>query len=126
MLAGLEAQLDPVEWVFVTVPAPGPHGGQPLMRFREEEGMTLVLRPEEAGRLGLPQAPVFRRITLGVHSSLEGVGLTAAVATALAGKGISANMVAAFYHDHVFVPADRAEEALACLRDLQRGAQATS
>ncbi|HVL22175.1 MAG TPA: ACT domain-containing protein [Amaricoccus sp.] len=124
MLAGLDPRLDPAEWVFVSVPPPGPHGGQPLMRCREDEGMTLVLRPEEAVRLGLPPAPVFRRITLGVHSILEGVGLTAAVATALAGKGISANMVAAFHHDHVFVPADRAEEALACLLDLRGGAQA--
>jgi hypothetical protein len=77
----------------------------------------------EAARLGLPPAPVFRRIALGVQSSLEAVGLTAAVAGALARQGISANMVAAFHHDHVFVPADRAEEALACLLDLRGGAR---
>ena len=55
---------------------------------------------------------MFRRITLGVRSSLEAVGLTAAVAAALTDAGISANVVAAFHHDHVFVPADRAEAAL--------------
>ncbi len=122
LLGSLAPSLDPAEWVFVTVPAPGPHGGQPLMRFREDEGMTLVLRPEEAGRLGLAQTPVFRRITLGVHSSLEAVGLTAAVSGALAAKGISANVVAAFHHDHVFVPAGMAEAALACLLELRDGA----
>ena len=64
-----------------------------------------------------------RRITLRVHSALDGVGLTAAVATALAGHGIACNMVAAFHHDHVFVPAARAEEALAILKTLAaRGA----
>ena len=51
-------------------------------------------------------------------SSLEAVGLTAAVAGALAAEGISANVVAAFHHDHVFVPAGRAAEAMACLARL--------
>jgi hypothetical protein len=58
-------------------------------------------------------------ITLRVHSSLAAVGLTAAVAAALSDHGISANVVAAYCHDHIFVPADRAEEALAALRSLQ-------
>ena len=89
-----------------------------LMLFREEEGTTCVLPPEAARALGCPDAPVFRRITLGVLSSLEAVGLTAAVATALTAAGISANVVAAFHHDHVFVPADRAADAMACLTRL--------
>ena len=58
------------------------------------------------------------RITLGVQSSLAAIGLTARVAEALAARGISANMVAAFHHDHVFVPWERREEALALLRGL--------
>jgi hypothetical protein len=57
-------------------------------------------------------------LTLTVHSALDGVGLTAAVASALADEGIPCNMVAAFHHDHVFVPEERAEEALAILRAL--------
>jgi hypothetical protein len=56
-----------------------------------------------------------------VHSSLEAVGLTAAVAGALTAAGISANVVAAFHHDHVFVPADRAEAAMAQLDLLRAG-----
>ncbi|MFO1142428.1 MAG: ACT domain-containing protein [Amaricoccus sp.] len=121
LLAGLAPRLDPDPWVFVSVPAPGPHGAQALMRFREDEGMTLVLPPAEARRLGLPDAPVFRRVTLGVQSSLEAVGLSAAVAAALAAEGIAANVVAGYHHDHVFVPADRAEQSLACLRRLADG-----
>ena len=59
-----------------------------------------------------------RCITLTVHSSLEAVGLTAAIATELAGLGISANVVAAYYHDHVFVPCAQAEQAVAGLAAL--------
>ncbi|WP_036823971.1 ACT domain-containing protein, partial [Photobacterium sanctipauli] len=61
---------------------------------------------------------VFKGITLTVHSSLEAVGLTAAVATRLAEYSISANVVAAYYHDHVFVPVNRAEEALQALATM--------
>ena len=122
LLAGLAPRLDPDPWVFVTHPTPLPAGLAPLMIFREAEGITAVLSPSEARALGLPDGPVLRRITLGVHSSLEAVGLTAAVATALTEAGISANVVAAFHHDHVFVPAGRADDALACLRRLQAAA----
>ena len=61
------------------------------------------------------------RITLQVHSSLEAVGLTARVAESLADRGISANMVAAFHHDHVFVPWPRRAEALIILENLAKG-----
>ncbi len=117
LLAGLAPRLDPDPWVFVVLPSV-PQGLAPLMTFREAEGQTCILPPAEARRLGRPDGPVFRRITLTVHSSLEGVGLTAAVAGALAARGISANVVAAFHHDHVFAPADRAEDALDCLERL--------
>jgi hypothetical protein len=60
-----------------------------------------------------------RRITLTVFSSLEGIGLTAAVSDALTRDGIPCNMVAAYHHDHVFVPSDKAERAMAVLIDLQ-------
>ena len=58
------------------------------------------------------------RISLDAHSSLEAVGLTAALSHALAKAGISANIVAALRHDHLFVPWDRREEALRCIEDL--------
>jgi uncharacterized protein len=117
LLAGLDPRPDPEEWVFVAV-AEVPDGVAPLMTFREAEALTCIVGVGEARRAGLPDAPVFRRITLGVHSSLEAVGLTAAVASALAEAGMSANVVAAWHHDHVFVPADRAEAALERLRRL--------
>jgi hypothetical protein len=118
LIANLAPRLDPAPWVFVAVPEP-PRDAAPLMVFCEDEGVTCILSRDAARRLGLPDAPVFRRITLGVDSSLEAVGLTAAVAGALAAAGISANDVAAFHHDHVFVPADRGAEAMACLDRLR-------
>jgi hypothetical protein len=88
------------------------------MCFREVEGITLIVRKETADRLNLPYAFVAARITLGVHSSLAAVGLTAAVATALAKEGISCNMVAAYYHDHVFVESKDLARALIVLTKL--------
>ncbi|NCP64622.1 MAG: ACT domain-containing protein [Paraglaciecola sp.] len=88
--------------------------------FIESEGLTLVLEKSQALQAGLAFNGVFRQITLTVHSSLEAVGLTAAVATQLASLGISANVIAAYYHDHIFVPAARAEEALSALQTFHR------
>jgi hypothetical protein len=65
-----------------------------------------------------------RRIVLEVFSSLEGVGLTAAVASALSTHAIPCNMVAAFHHDHVFVPSDKAELAMEVLKGLQAASSA--
>ena len=93
-----------------------------LALFREDEGTTLVLREAEAKRFGFAVGLPLSRIVLGVFSSLDGVGLTAGVATALAGEGIACNVVAAFHHDHVFVPRDRAQDALRILQAVQRSA----
>ena len=78
--------------------------------IREAEGVTIIR-----------QGSGWARITLAVHSSLDAVGLTAAVAGVLAERGISANMVAAFHHDHLFVPWSRRAEALAALQALSAG-----
>jgi hypothetical protein len=90
----------------------------PLLTFREPEGTTLVIRQEEAERIGLPHQFPSRLITLTVHSSLEAVGLLAAITARLATAGISVNAVSAFYHDHLFVPEHRADEALRLLQDF--------
>ena len=89
--------------------------------FREAEGVTVILRKEVADHLGLQYSYVAAWITLTVHSSLEATGLTAAFASALAKAGISCNVVAAYYHDHIFVAKSDGERALEVLWELSRG-----
>ncbi len=89
-----------------------------IMVFREEEGNTIIVRKEFADRLKLPYTFISSWITLTVHSSLTAVGLTAAFSKALSEKGISCNVVAAFYHDHIFVDGKDAEEAMKVLIQL--------
>ncbi|MCO5945309.1 ACT domain-containing protein [Mucilaginibacter flavidus] len=86
--------------------------------FKEEEGWTVIVNKELADKLGLNYTYVAVWITLTIHSSLEAVGLTAAFATALGNEGISCNVVAAYYHDHIFVAKEDAEKAMMALRKL--------
>jgi uncharacterized protein len=86
-----------------------------VLFFREKEAITLVLKKETADDLQLPYNFVAAWICLKVHSSLEAVGLTAAFSTALAKEDISCNVVAAFYHDHIFVAKNEAEKAIGIL-----------
>ena len=119
LLATMRPELDPTTWVFTT--GPSAVAGA-LMTLHEREGVTSIVPAE--GDAPAPDGPRFARITLTVHSDLEAVGLTAAIATALAAAGIPANVVAGYFHDHVFVPVDRAEEALQRLQALSAGARA--
>ncbi|MDF7775974.1 ACT domain-containing protein [Sphingomonas sp. AOB5] len=91
-----------------------------IAMFAEDEGPSFVIPFETAVALGIDALPMCQ-ITLTVHSALDGVGLTAAAAGALAVHGIPCNMIAAFHHDHIFVPEARAGEAMAALLELQRG-----
>ena len=86
--------------------------------FREAEGWTVILPEETAKSLGLPYDFVAAWITLTVHSSLEAVGFTAAFSAALTAEMIGCNVVAAFYHDHIFVKYEDADRALAVLKKL--------
>ncbi|MEZ9329539.1 ACT domain-containing protein [Vibrio breoganii] len=90
----------------------------PVGTFIEPEGLTLVLERSVAEQHQLSFDGAFRMITLTVHSSLEAVGLTAAVSTKLAEKGISANVIAAYYHDHIFVQVAKADLALQALNEF--------
>ncbi|MDB9999098.1 ACT domain-containing protein [Porticoccaceae bacterium] len=92
----------------------------PIASYQENEGLTLVLTQERADASGLSYEGLFRCISLQVHSSLESVGLTAVVAGKLAAYEISANIIAGYYHDHVFVPQAQASEAFGLLRDLNK------
>jgi len=90
----------------------------PLASFAEPEGLTLVLTRESADEEGLAYEGTFRCISLQVHSSLEAVGLTAAVTGELAAHDISANVIAGYHHDHIFVPSRQAEPALRLLETM--------
>ena len=120
LLGDLRPSLSPSTYVFCTVE--GARYGdlahtQPLASITEREGLTLVMTQAYADQADLAYEGTFRCITLDVHSSLEAVGLTAAVADVLGRHGISANVLAGYHHDHVFVPEHQAEAALACLRN---------
>lgn len=91
--------------------------------FVEDEGLSLILPKSDADRLGLSYEISMKQITLMVFSSVEGVGLTAAVAKALSKANIPANVVSATQHDHVFVPSKDAEKAMDVLRALQAKAR---
>ncbi len=97
---------------------------QPKGIFSESEGVTMILNKASALKNKLPFSGEFSQITLTVHSSLEAVGLTAAVSDALAKAGVSANVVAAYYHDHIFVQREKQQIALKALQDLQISCQA--
>ena len=89
--------------------------------FKEAEGFTIILKKEVADQLQLEYSYVAAWITLTIHSSLAATGLTAAFATVLAQEGISCNVVAAYYHDHIFVAKEDAERAMAALNKLSTG-----
>lgn len=110
MVAEMAPRLDAQAWRFVVV-ADGDLPADVFAIIREDEGLSAIV-PGEGGD--------FARITLMLHSALEGVGLTAAVAGALASAGIACNVVAGFHHDHLFVPWQRREEALAVLQRLSQ------
>ncbi len=123
LLRSMEPVLDPGEFVFATCAGEVP--AEALCLFREREGTSLILRREEAERLGLPHTYRCRMITLTVHSSLEAVGLLAAVAARLAAEKIAVNSVSAWHHDHLFVRAEDAARAVAVLRALAAREEAT-
>lgn len=93
-----------------------------IASVREPEGLSIVVPEEEALKANLPILFRCAWITLTVDSDLEAVGLTAAFSAALAKAGISCNVVAGACHDHIFVPIERADEAMRALRELQRKA----
>ncbi|MER9579280.1 ACT domain-containing protein [Mesorhizobium sp. M0189] len=120
LLAAMTPELLAGVHAFTTLPpdAAVPDQLDPVMLFREHEGMTLIVLEDQAKTAGLKTVFRCRMLTLNVHSSLEAVGFLAAITARLATAGIGVNPVSAFYHDHLFVPADRAEEALDVLQKL--------
>jgi len=121
LLKHLRPELSESEYVFCSIQAPKLdlfYKLNPICTFKEKEGTTLVLEKSVAEKENLKVEEIFKRITLQVHSSLEAVGLTAAVSKALADAGISANVIAAYHHDHIFVPTNKSSLALKILQEL--------
>lgn len=90
-----------------------------IFTFREVEGLTAVIDVQDADRFALPHTFKSRLITLKVHSSLEAVGFLAVVSAHLARAEIPCNAIAGYYHDHILVPVDRANEALTVLEEIR-------
>ena len=108
LLSAISPDLTAGEFVFVSFPNAcyGDYAELvPVASVMEREGLTLVIHREKADERELSYDAVFRRITLSVHSDLEAVGFTAAFSRALADRGVSANVIAGYFHDHIFVPA---------------------
>lgn len=122
LLSSMEPKLAEQAYAFVSIKDAkyGDHTDlSPIAAFQEEEGLTLVIPEESANQANLHYSSLFQCISLTIHSSLDAVGLTAAFAEKLASKGISANVIAGFYHDHIFVPKPQAQLALAALLEFQ-------
>ena len=120
LLKNLDPQLQDGEFVFCCLQQSRLEqlAINPICQFLEAEGVTLVLSKAEAQQHQLEYSFPSRMISLNVHSSLEAVGLLAAISTKLAEHGISVNAVSAFYHDHLFVPVERVNDAMAVLKSF--------
>lgn len=117
MLASLDVEQRPGTFTFVTGEWPGLRSVAHAI-IEESEGTTMVVELEQAVAVGAPVEFKASWLTLRVWSSLASTGLTAAVSSALAGEGIACNTIAGYYHDHLMVPVDRAEDAMRVLREL--------
>jgi hypothetical protein len=128
LLGGMEPVLNAGEFVFCSIEEErlAGLGIHPVCTFREAEGVTVILRREEAERCALASSFPSRMITLNVHSSLAAVGFLARIATKLAEHGISSNAVSAYYHDHVFVRSAEAPRAMQLLQELQQSSRRRS
>ncbi len=122
LLRTLTAKLQPDTYVFATLETI-PTGMTPRMIFVEDEGIALICTRAEAQVAGIAYSFPCRMITLEVHSALEAVGFIAHIATRLAAAGMGVNPVAGYFHDHLFIPEGREEDALAVIRDIATEAQ---
>ena len=123
LLATMKAELQQGEFVFVSVSVSVSDDieipeDKILMKFREKEGITLIITKQVAMELHLSYEYVAAWITLKVHSALDAVGFTAAFSNQLASHNISCNVVSGFYHDHIFVDVEKGEVAVRILHDF--------
>ena len=125
LLKSMSPELQDGEYVFCSVD--GNYSDyshlNPLASFKESEGLSIIISVEDAEKANIAYDSKFKQITLTVHSSLNAVGLTAAIAIKLASYGISANVVAAYYHDHIFVQSENADKAMMALKEFCKAEQ---
>ncbi len=121
VLNSLQVSCDEVEYGFATVKqGEAISSNDVLCTFREDEGLTVIASKDYLAAKEFAFEGVYAKLTVEVHTSLELVGLTAVLAKALADNGISANVVAAYYHDHVFVQYDVRQKATEILLGLKQ------
>lgn len=121
LIRGLRPRLNEGEYVFTTIKDIDKIDRHlTLFEFKEQEGVTIVLERYKAEELNLKHDYVASWITLAVHSALEAVGLTAAFSKALTTHKISCNVVAGYYHDHIFVDVKDAAKAMMVLESMSK------
>ena len=122
LLRSMQPLLSPEEYVFCSLQLQDLKylNLNPVGTFREKEGLTLILPKKEADRHKLTYSAIFSMITLEIYSSLEAVGFMAAIASRLAQHNISVNPVSAYYHDHLFIPVARSQEAMGLLQEFSK------
>ena len=121
LIKGMTPQLNAGDYVFVTLKDVSIIDRKhTICEFKEQEGTTLVISKEQADEHNLSYDYIASWITLKVHSSLDAVGLTAAFATAFAKHNMSCNVIAGYYHDHIFVDKKDSDKAIKVLVELSK------
>jgi len=118
LIKEMKPVLDNKEYFFCTILKGVPKELDPILIFKEKEGVTLILDRKSADLHSLPYSGIWSLITLSVHSDISAVGFLAFITEKLAKAGISVNVVSAYYHDHLFVPFEVKEKAMKILEGL--------